>query len=1132
MNCKGRKNMKSILICIVLSYVLLAGAGALKNPSFESKVPLEWKSGVYIPAERSEERASDGRASVLLTGNKTSKMTAFSQDIDLQAIPGEVLKLTCDIFPESFSEGILFPIYLQIRAKGGVQYSFVRLYPQSLSRQLGQWQKLEHFVDLRKYHGIKSIRLSILASANYTGRVFIDNLTAEAWTPSVALITVPESDSCKNSTIVTNLWDSGTKNPATERSLVKIRHDKDRLCFDFELTSYALNPVSNQRSSFKSKHRGRDQAVWEDDCMEIRLEHYKNGIPAESYYIGFNADSALTDMRRDANGWNEKWNGDIRLKSAPGNGKWTAQLDIGMKSLGMKRGDDWRINIVRFDQRLKKSSVLVPAADHQDMSHAARLILAGPGSAVKVPEFTPDALNRRRLDFMTDKGKTWKIACIRNGFPLKTLSGSVSNRIAAVGLPGGIQGSVQLQISISDGQGKEIWRTPLYPCSADDLQGKAALKSSGVLRLFINGAESPLNTGFSLPQGAAVVAIQAQGGKTLDGSLKIGSQTFPLDASWKYMENPPQDAVKKEFDDRSWKRWNASVKTVPGQGSVLLRKTIMRNATTLLPVLPDNTWRLTENGTYLLQWAAGAYTSGEQLKRPMNDFELLLEYTDGIKYLGTGVADKTFYYLKKSEQPKYITQELPPVKENGTTYRRIRIRVSSPVTLSGEPKPGLPTLKCVYSGCNLVFEATAPAGSEGTLRIRAAAEQGNIVELANTLNFQILPKLDAPKADHLIFLTYSPVPQFENRELNKKLLKTIRDSGINELVTRACPAYAKEIGLHPFQFFYPSLGTLGKQYPELLNPEFPGHWFNPSVLTRIPGIQAHIDEIVKLYFARNPHLDKLFWDYEYSPFPGRGNHFLCHGESTFRIFAEEYKIAEKITPELLAGKYRSQWVEFTCGEIANMFRLFGNAAAKLNKPLAAYSEYESPATKELYNIDWNKISPAISMGYCGYGDATDQIEATRKALRGKPLVLGLLRTGIAASSDNAATIFRKVVESRGGVLLWYENLNDAYFLTQTAKAVTAAEKSWEFLKKGKRDDSLAKRAPGLSKAVAAFRLNNTGLLIFLNEGREARTLKALPCGFSGTLRNPDNGQIYFADREISITVPPEEIVILQGNLRK
>ena len=223
------------------------------------------------------------------------------------------------------------------------------------------------------------------------------------------------------------------------------------------------------------------------------------------------------------------------------------------------------------------------------------------------------------------------------------------------------------------------------------------------------------------------------------------------------MENPPQDAVKKEFDDRSWKRWNASVKTVPGQGSVLLRKTIMRNATTLLPVLPDNTWRLTENGTYLLQWAAGAYTSGEQLKRPMNDFELLLEYTDGIKYLGTGVADKTFYYLKKSEQPKYITQELPPVKENGTTYRRIRIRVSSPVTLSGEPKPGLPTLKCVYSGCNLVFEATAPAGSEGTLRIRAAAEQGNIVELANTLNFQILPKLDAPKADHLIFLTYSPI---------------------------------------------------------------------------------------------------------------------------------------------------------------------------------------------------------------------------------------------------------------------------------------------------------------------------------------------------------------------------------------
>lgn len=217
-------------------------------------------------------------------------MTAFSQDIDLQAIPGEVLKLTCDIFPESFSEGILFPIYLQIRAKGGVQYSFVRLYPQSLSRQLGQWQKLEHFVDLRKYHGIKSIRLSILASANYTGRVFIDNLTAEAWTPSVALITVPESDSCKNSTIVTNLWDSGTKNPATERSLVKIRHDKDRLCFDFELTSYALNPFptsghpSSQNTEAGIRQSGRT-TVWKFVWSITKTGFLRKAIISDSMQI-------------------------------------------------------------------------------------------------------------------------------------------------------------------------------------------------------------------------------------------------------------------------------------------------------------------------------------------------------------------------------------------------------------------------------------------------------------------------------------------------------------------------------------------------------------------------------------------------------------------------------------------------------------------------------------------------------------------------------------------------------------------------------------------------------------------------------------------------------------------------------
>ncbi len=101
-------------------------------------------------------------------------------------------------------------------------------------------------------------------------------------------------------------------------------------------------------------HRTRDDAVWNDNCVEIFLE--PTGAGSGSYYqVTVNPGGTVADsFARD----HKAWNGELAVKTKVAPGLWTAELAIPFSQLSLPGGKVnkvWRMNLMRFN--------LAPAED-------------------------------------------------------------------------------------------------------------------------------------------------------------------------------------------------------------------------------------------------------------------------------------------------------------------------------------------------------------------------------------------------------------------------------------------------------------------------------------------------------------------------------------------------------------------------------------------------------------------------------------------------------------------------------------------------------------------------------------------------------------------------------------------------
>ena len=423
-------------------------------------------------------------------------------------------------------------------------------------------------------------------------------------------------------------------------------------------------------------------------------------------------------------------------------------------------------------------------------------------------------------------------------------------------------------------------------------------------------------------------------------------------------------------------------------------------------------------------------------------------------------------------------------------------------------------------------------------------EDQHIVELPNRLNCRILPELKARQPDKIPFTLKTDSLNLADEAIVREYLKTLKKAGVNEVFANCHIAYPAEIGIA--QMFYFNLVHSSKYTFEPsevamdeLFEKFPaarGRWgkrlrfgLDPSYVTRTPETWPYIEKAMVESFERTPGMKNIFWDYEFSPFPGHIQMYPCFSDKGIAAFAKKYGISEPLTPQLIQKKYHQKWLDFSCGEVAELVKLVQKIAHKHNRNVYLYSGYQNCKNgKEYYNMDWSKVAPYVDRAYCGYGRNLRLIADTKKCLQGKTLVGGLLKTGLTAQFSTPARILRKIIDC-GGVLLWYECRFDAGALSRIAEAATLTAAFEKVLIHGKRCDELIAAEPETKDCIAAYSMNNKLVLFLINESAGPETLKFTINRPGTVFKRYGKAEIYSANKAVEIEIPAGKVIVLTEN---
>jgi len=107
----------------------------------------------------------------------------------------------------------------------------------------------------------------------------------------------------------------------------------------------------------------------------------------------------------------------------------------------------------------------------------------------------------------------------------------------------------------------------------------------------------------------------------------------------------------------------------------------------------------------------------------------------------------------------------------------------------------------------------------------------------------------------------------------------------------------------------------------------------------------------------------------------------------FREFAKLPADTE-ITTDQLLDEYRDRWVDFRCGQNAEMAGRLRDMLHKADRPIefSVYSGFQSKRTREHYGVDWSMMAPMLDWGIAGYSGNRQVIYDTVEALGDVPFM--------------------------------------------------------------------------------------------------------------------------------------------------
>ncbi len=924
----------------------------------------------------------------------------------------------------------------------------------------------------------------------------------------------------KQATIQRNFLKTTGDAFADEDTVVRLFHDGKTLYLYFEMTAFALDPASNQGSSFKAEKTRRDDNVWADDCIEIRMEQSGANRPL---YICFNANGAILDMAYEAGAWNKKWDGGIIVKGRKKLGSWCAEAAIDVSSIRSNENSSWRINFIRFDQRLRQKYTFVslPDGNHMNIDHFALMHLSADTAAVKNGKIDKEKLAGRKIDvdLNVPGARTNSILFSGNRTVAENRQEFNRSNLELVPPPSPRDGDYHVRFEISDRSGRLLERTTLYPYSSINRDMRLDFQATAPVTVKINGK---------------TVAGNLTEAKELKNTLRRGNNDLVI-------EGAPDTGIRGELSSFG--------QITPIRHTGTYRKTIMMQSTVFLPLFPDGVFRLTRNGTYVLFWN-GAHAVGWDLKTPLKNWQLTIEVPPELDFLGAT-------YLKyRTAQERgqqrtlplnphlYDWKELSPVERGGIRFKRYLITRNTPIALA--PDKGGAWLDRIVrdnEGCFLAFKAVGIPGQISPLRYYASAENGRYEEIPNSLNCEILPELAGTPPRKIALMLKNKDGGLADDRIGHAVYDTFKQSGINEYFGVCNDDYLKKIGL-PFMNYFNLMihpneaGIMDSELQQLFrdHPRAQGRKFNkvvgginPGYVNRHPETWPYLARAVEAYRKFYPSLSAAWWDYEFGPF----DHLMvypCFDESVYADFAARYNITEKLDPGVLERKYKQQWIDFTCGEVGKMFQLVRSLLKEQSLPLYVYSGYQGdPNGKEYYNIDWTFAGPGVDRAYCGYGRDPKMIADTQKCIQNRPLIGALLKMGETSQTDTAGAIVLKTIDHGGGVLLWYECRYDARVLQEAAEASRILSRLEPYLLNGTRNDSLIEAPAELKDRMALYELNGKTALVLINERASGDSVFRFK--LKNTVRpftNSLDGNILKLNETQTVTVPAGKAVILES----
>ena len=943
--------------------------------------------------------------------------------------------------------------------------------------------------------------LSVLTAVSFSCFLNAAELTVpQADTPDID--GKVSADEYKNAVVINNFFLSASNNFPQEKTKIFMLHDGKFLYAAAIMNSYALDPRSNMTKEFKAVLHGDNKPVWDDDSLELRALSDKG----ERFYCGFNANAAnfIRIPKRFAKP-------EIRCTAA--DGYFCAELKLPLDLLDGK----WNINFVRFEKRLKETTLAIPNKAYnlwsaKDFFRLHRGSKHTPG--IKLCNLQNADTDNLQLYFSRDfsgeytvktngKSTTVKIKSPANK-PLKITAGQVK------------KGTNLISLQIKNAQDK--WQFHDFTLNTPDSQFAINCNMPQVKFIF-NGQELKNNAVMPMTKSFNKLEIISPE-KQISFSLRHGAYpyaNFPGNFAGAAKTVIDGNKVTLFAPENSRPPYKFSkIFTVTPQ---LIRAYGMENNKLLLSCndVYDFEINPVEIGIFPLENITFSILIPEEIK--------LLDVCSRIRY-PQGYAP----YKWPSEHNMYSIVSRENKTIDGKKFELVNIKRDSKLDK-------VPNMTKHYHSmrerCHLIFRSSKE-NFKGEMQFFVNGSTPSVAEIPRIIPVEVTAPLQGIQPEKLTISLYAQMQGNLPHDIEKMLFDTWKKAGVNEVfleTTRKIDDFDMFFFLELTDYGYyrsvPDFRPLFKKYPQLQANTRTGKKRGDVSLTALADMHKEIEPELTALFStiksRYPSLKKLFWDFEHPPFTGLYADFSARALAKFK---QDYNIKEtNLTPALIEKKYKSQWVDFRARELGRAVPIIRRAANANGFKLVMYCDYAAPKCPEMYGLDWQYIRNSADEIYCGYGRNEDLINKTKKLVAPSKTVFGLL-TNRGSSTYQRALILRRILDSRGGVLCWYEKGTGAAELKEIAAVTEVVAKCEELIINGKDVTPRNLVTNAMDSQIVTRKLGNKNITFILNEENINLRTKIK---FPAKVRDLSSGKIYPGGKNLNLRIPPMYFAAFEWN---